>query len=100
MATTQPDAVRVLTRLTDLDGLPRLTWTVRVRDGAELTGQPHVHRGPDGEAEGRAILQAWADHFEVPLVATEHETYTSLDVGFDLDGVPVRIFTHTHGDAR
>lgn len=91
MSATQKDAGRVLATLTGLDDLPRLTWSVHPYDGAGLLGQPF------GVIEDAAVavVAAWASHLGVEATTTREPTYVAVEALGVVDGVPVRIFTHT-----
>ncbi len=98
MSAAQLQAVRVLTgiiRRAEESGLPSLTWNVHPYDGAGLLGQPF---GGDDDTRG-AVLAAWADHLGVKATTTREPSYVAIEVRAEVDGVPVRIFTHTDREA-
>lgn len=89
---TQKDAVRVLATLVAVDGLPSMTWHVPPYDGGGLEAQPFVVGGSDDDE--RAVMQAWAGHLGVPVVNQARDCYVEVTVSAEIDGVPIRIYTH------
>ncbi len=92
---TQLYAIYVLADLAEQD-LPRLTWDVSSRDGAPLTGMP-PHTADDGSDDEQrlAVLAEWAAHLDAEVKVTAIDGYTSHSLTTFVDGVRVRIFTHT-----